>query len=323
MIKNTKSYTKLNYFGLIGVAYYYVLSLPIIRNILFGEGAKILEIYDGELDNEVAGAFEVFTQFALYFPYLIYNKIFIYFDIGGINVLVMLIMSIIIYRYFSHSKNFTEFILLAFLLLPAPLLFLSSFNKEIILVLSLFFAYGYNKRLRYWNKGYVFFIYAFLMRGYLMFVPLLMGIRKIGYFIIASLTLFIIGMSIEPVSEILFRLFNRRLAEKGYIANSEIIQTITVDGYSSLLYMLYEVIPQIFFPIFYSLSLKSIFFQLYIMTLLYICLLYRNNYSNIIIGLMIFYIVLDPDLGAYFRHLTSFFIFFPLLLNMGKRYGKA
>ena len=161
------------------------------------------------------------------------------------------------------------------------------------------------------------------MRGYLMFVPLLMGIRKIGYFIVASLTLFVIGMSIEPVSEILFRLFNRRLAEKGYIANSEIIQTITVDGYSSLLYMLYEVIPQIFFPIIYGLSLKSIFFQLYIMTLLYICILYRNNYSNIIIGLMIFYIVLDPVLGAYFRHLTSFFIFFPLLLNMGKRYGKA
>ena len=323
MIKKNHKFTKLNYFGLIGVAYYYFLSLPIIRNLLFGEGAKILEIYDGELDNEVAGAFELFSQFALYFPYLIYNKIFVYFDMGGINLLVVTIMSIIIYRYFSFSKNFTEFTLLAFLLLPAPLLFLSSYNKEIILVLSLFFAYGYNKNLRYWNKGYIFFIYAFLMRGYLMFVPLLMGIRKIGYFVLASMILFVVGMSINPIAEILFRLFNRRLVEKGYSANSEIIQTITVNGYSSLVQMLFEVIPQIFFPIFYGVNLKSIFFQMYISMLLYICILYRNKYSNIIIGLMIFYILLDPDLGAYFRHLTSFFILFPLLLNMGKKYGKA
>lgn len=304
------------FFASIGVFYYLILCAPFIRQVLFGDGAKILDMYSGELSDGAGDAFSFFTKYVLFIPYFLNQNLFSYFDVAGSNILVMAIMSVVVYRYFSYARSWKSFIFLAFLFIPVPLLFLSSFNKDVLLVVAVFFAYGYRKDLSCRDSWYVFFAYAFFMRAYLMVVPAILKIRNLAPFVLFSMFVLIIGLNVDGVSEVFFRLFNRRLVEKGFSANSELNQTVVVDGVLTLVEMLLEVLPQIVFPIFYSFGLKTIFFQIYVSLFLWTCVFYRNVYSNLFLFLFFFYSILDPDLGAFFRHLTSFFILFPLMLGM-------
>lgn len=296
--------------------------MPFIRGVLFGDGFKILDFYDGQLVTDASDGFFFLAQFALYFPYLFYKYLFTYFDVLGLNVLVIALSTPIVYRYFCHAKNELQLVLLMFLFVPVPLLFLSSYNKDFVLVVFLYFSYGYGRDLLVYSRGYLFLVYAVLMRAYLVFVPLIMSVRDSKRFFLASFLMFVGMASNEYTGYYIYRLFNRRLAEKGFDANSEILQTVEVSDFLSMLKMLLEVVPQVLMPIFYGVGLKTIFFQMYVSVFLVCCIYFRSRYSNVLLVLFIFYTILDPDLGAFFRHLTSFFILFPLMLGLGRRSAK-
>ena len=129
---------KRDFFGILGVLFYYVLSLPIIRSTLFGEKGKILDAFSGEVASSGDLVKQV-GQTVLLIPFFLNKYFFSYFDMNNINLLVLTIMTPIVYRYFCYSKSIHSFLLLLFLFFPAPLLFLSTFTKDTILVLFLFF----------------------------------------------------------------------------------------------------------------------------------------------------------------------------------------
>lgn len=313
-ISNSRA-IELSLFGSVGVFLYSILSIPLIRKFLFGEKAKVLDEFSG--DAEFKGDVVNFVgQAVLLIPYNLNVHFFSYFDFNDFNIAVFLFFMPVVYRYFSFCKNPFSFFLLAFLFFPAPLLFLSNFNKETILVLSLFFAFGYNKQLVVFSRGYFFIIYSILMRPYLLWVPMLLKCKNVFNMTIVLGVVFFIALSFDVSQKIVFRLFNRRLAEKAEDANSEIIQSVFVNSVGDVFRVLYEVCPQILFPFFLDPSFKTFVFQLYLNLFLILCFVFRNKYSNLLIYLFLLYVVLDPDLGAFFRHITSYFILFPLMLNL-------
>lgn len=305
------------FYGVVGVIFYFILSLPFIRSVLFGEKPKILDSFNGEVvgDGDIV---RYVGQLILFIPYTLNVHVFSMFDFNNMNILVLILMTPIVYRYFSFSNCWTNFFILLFLFFPAPLLFLSTFTKETILVVCLFFSYGYYKNLNSRSDPIYFSVYAVVMRPYLFWVPLVIKSKNIGRALMCVLVLFILLLQFELTSEIVYRILNRRLVETLYIANSKLVQTVVVRDSYDIVSMMLEVFPQIFTPILFGISMKSIVFQIYILFLMYICTVKRNPYSNVILILMVMYAVLDPDLGAYFRHLSSFFIFFPLILGLEK-----
>lgn len=312
-------FNKQTFFGSLGVGFYYVLSLPFIRSVLFGDKAKVLDAFSGE----IAGGdlVRVVGQSILFIPYIFNKYMFSYFEFANLNFLVLFIMTPIVYRYFSFSRSFLSFFLLLFLFFPAPLLFLSTFTKDTILVFLLFMSYGYYKNLQL-RKNYLYFtVYALLMRPYLFWVPLVLNSKNITRALFGVSAIFILFLQFEITSDIIYKIFNRRLVETLYVANSKIEQTVIVRDAFDIVAMIIEVFPQIFLPVLFDFSLKSFVLQVYILLVLLIAILKRNPYSNVILLLMILYAVLDPDLGAYFRHVSSFFIFFPILLGLKRDIG--
>lgn len=308
---------KRNFFGLIGVLFYYVLSLPIIRNMLFGEKGKILDAFSGEIVSS-GDMVKQMGQTVLLIPFLLNKHFFSYFDINNINILVLGLMTPIVYRYFCYSKSINSFLLLLFLFFPAPLLFLSTFTKDTLLVLFLFFSYGYYRNLELRENPIYFVLYIFSMRPYLLWVPIVLKSRDMVKGLIILCAIFALLLQFELTNEIIYRIFNRRLVDTLYDANSQISQTVIVREPYHIFQMIFEVFPQVFFPILFNFGLKSFVFQIYIVVVFSVSIARRNSYSNTIITLMIMYAVLDPDLGAYLRHVSSFFIFFPMILGLDK-----
>lgn len=308
---------KRNFFGILGVLFYYVLSLPIIRSNLFGEKGKILDAFSGEVARSGDIVKQV-GQTVLLIPFLLNKYIFSYFDIINVNLLVLGVMTPVVYRYFCYSKSIYSFSLLLFLFFPAPLLFLSTFTKDTMLVLFLFFSYGYYRNLELREQPIYFLIYIVTMRPYLIWVPMVLKAKDMVKGVIIVGVLFVFLLQFDVTNEIIYRIFNRRLVDTLYDANSQISQSIIVREPFHILQMIYEVFPQVFFPIFFGVGLKNIVFQLYIFIIILLLIVRRNSYSNTIAALMFMYAVLDPDLGAYLRHVSSFFIFFPMILGLDK-----
>ena len=304
-------------FGLIGVLFYYVLSLPIIRNMLFGEKGKILDAFSGEIASS-GDMVKQIGQTVLLIPFFLNKYFFSYFDINNINIVVLAMMTPIVYRYFCYSKSIHSFLLLLFLFFPAPLLFLSTFTKDTLLVLFLFFSYGYYRNLELRENPICFFLYIFSMRPYLLWVPIVLKSRDMVKGVIILCAIFSLLLQFETTNEIIYRIFNRRLVDTLYDANSQIFQTVIVREPYHIFQMIFEVFPQVFFPILFGMGLKSLVFQIYIFVVFFVSIARRNSYSNTVITLMIMYAVLDPDLGAYLRHVSSFFIFFPMVLGLDK-----
>lgn len=308
---------KRNFFGVLGVLFYYTLSFPVIRSILFGEKGKILDAFSGEVMSSGDMVKQV-GQTVLLIPFFLNKYFFSYFDINNVNVLVLGLMTPIVYRYFCYSKSIHSFLLLLFLFFPAPLLFLSTFTKDTLLVLFLFFSYGYYRNLELRGNPMYFLIYIVSMRPYLIWVPMVLKSKDMVKGLIIVAVMFVLLLQFDITNEIIYRIFNRRLVDTLYDANSQIYQSIIVREPFHIVQMIYEVFPQVFFPIFFGVGLKSIAFQLYIFIIILVSIARRNPYSNTIIALMFMYAVLDPDLGAYLRHVSSFFIFFPMILGLDK-----
>jgi hypothetical protein len=311
-----------NPYGVAGVFLYIALCAPVIRSLLFGGGLRILDRYSGDLTASDGEAFTFFTKFVLYVPYLINEHIFRHFDVFNINILVIVTCIPIVYRYFSFSEGWRTFFLLAFLFLPVPLVTLSTFTKDYILVICLFFSYGYSSNGTVRTNWMLFFLYSFFLRAYLVIVPYLLSSKKNTYHYAGILLIAFLLLNTEQGSDVLFRLFNRRMADQSFEANSEIEQTVYVKSFFDIVYMLFEVLPQIIFPVFYNMGMKSIFFQTYVWTLLLISVYFRSKYSNVMLVMFILYVIIDPDLGAFIRHISSFFILFPLLMGLKGRQGK-
>lgn len=302
-------------YGLIGVFIYYALSLPFLRELLFSKGVTILSRFSGEL-NSGLDTFSFLAQLTLVVPYSANEYVFKYFDIGDLNILVLAIFTPIVYRYFSLAVSQISFLILVFIFIPVPLQFLSTFTKEVILILFLYMAYGVNSQFLARKQHLIFFGYVMFMKLYLVWIPVMLYLDKIRNLLIALIIVFFITSFIPIVGELVYAIFNRRMVESSFIANSEIIQTVYVSDLRTMLMMLYEVIPQIYFPFFIEPSLKTLFFQTYILFFISLCLYFRNRYSTVLLGVMLLHTILDPDLGAFIRHLSTFFLFVPLMMGL-------
>lgn len=302
-----------NLFGSIGCFLFLLLSMPFIRSALFGDNAKILDMFDPD---SVAGAgpLQQVMKYVLLVPYYINESIFRNFDFGNFNLLVFFIFTPVVYRYFSFSKNYKEFLVLFFLFFPAPLLFLSTFTKDVLLCFALFLSFGYTKSLERKWKPVFFFVYATFLRPYLFWVYFSLRAKNLKYALFIVLVFLLLIFNVDFLSEAFFKVLNRRMVESSYVANSAINQTIIVEGVDTIFLMLLEVVPQFLLPIVYDFNLKTLILQSYILFYLCVFIIYRNKYSNTLLGLFFMYIILDPDLGAFFRHLASFFVLFPLAI---------
>ncbi|MNK83751.1 hypothetical protein D3C87_1035760 [compost metagenome] len=309
--------SKFNKYGGLGVLALLVLSIPQIRSALFGEKAKILDIFSGEV-TDTGVVMNTLGQLTLLIPYYSQKYIFSYFDVGEINILTMVLMIPLVYQYFSNARGPRSFCILGFFFLPAPLLFLSTFNKEIFLVLCLYFVYVKSFPVTF-KKHAVFFFYAVSMRPYLAWIPFVMGVNKVRQLYLRVLAILGLAMMTSTGRDILYTLFNRRLAEKGYDANSEIKQSTYVASLPDIASVIVEVVPQIFFPVFVSPSIKSLFFQCYIWGVLLVALKSRNRYGGVLLVAMFLYTMLDPDLGAFLRHISTFFVLVPLALKYDRQ----
>jgi hypothetical protein len=192
-------------------------------------------------------------------------------------------------------------------------LFLSTFNKEILLVICLYFSYGYTRK-KCLKFEWIFVIYALLLRPYLLMVPVMMRLGKLRAIFVFIMFLIFALLSFELTAGLIYDLFNRRMGSKIFDANSEIIQTVYVDSIGSFVMMLIEVMPQIFLPFFLDASVKNFIFQFYIWIIVIMVFISRSKYTNTIGFLLMLYVVLDPDLGALFRHLVTFFILYPYII---------
>lgn len=304
---------RLNKYGGLGVLELLVLSTPQIRSALFGEKAKILDIFSGEV-TDTGLVMNTLGQLTLLIPYYCQKYFFSYFDVGEINVLTLVLMIPLVYQYFSSARGVKSFCILSFFFLPAPLLFLSTFNKEIFLVLCLYFVYVKSLPVAF-KKQVVFFFYAVTMRPYLVWIPFVMGVDKVRQLYMRVVLILGLAMVTSTGRDILYTLFNRRLAEKGYDANSEIKQSTYVASLPDIASVIMEVVPQIFFPFVVSPSVKNLFFQCYIWGVLLVALKSRNCYGGVLLVATFLYTMLDPDLGAFLRHISTFFVLVPLALK--------
>jgi hypothetical protein len=309
-----KSLLRINGFGLLGCVFYALLSMPFLRSLLFGEKAKVLDAFSGNvvLGNDII---KFLGQAVLIIPFYLNQYIFEFFNFNNFNLLVFLLFIPVVYCYFSFATKPSKFLTLLLLFSPAPLLFLSNFNKETIMVLFLFIAFGYDFNLNARVKSLYFYLYSLCMRPYLIWVPLVLKSKNMFRATGVMLLLFFTIVNFATTKELVFRLFNRRLAEKADTANSEIIQSVYVQDLGDIFNVLVEVVPQILMPFLLNPGFKNFIFQSYISFFLFLCIVHRNKYSNVMLCLILLYVVLDPDLGAFFRHITSFFIIFPLLLS--------
>ncbi|MDE1167877.1 MAG: hypothetical protein PW845_21485 [Pseudomonas sp.] len=309
--------SRFNSFGCLGVLALFVLSIPQIRSALFGEKAKILDIFSGEV-TDTGVVMNTLGQLTLLIPFYSQKYVFSYFDVGEVNVLTLALMVPVVYQYFCSARGVKSFCLLGFFFLPAPLLFLSTFNKEIFLVLCLYFAYARAAPVTF-KKQALFFFYAASMRPYLAWIPFVMGVAKVRQLYWRVLAILGVAMVTPTGRDILYTLFNRRLAEKGYDANSEITQSTYVASLPDVASVIAEVVPQVFFPFFVAPSVKSLFFQCYIWGVVWVALKARNRFGGVLLVATWVYTMLDPDLGAFLRHISTFFVLVPLALKYDNR----
>ncbi|MFV3384139.1 hypothetical protein ACNFCJ_01545 [Pseudomonas sp. NY15364] len=307
---------KPNPYGVIGILIYLFLCIPQLRSALFGEKAKILDIFSGEL-SETATGISRFGQATLLIPYHLNNAIFRHFEISNVNLLVIVIMLPLVYKYFSYAKNLKSLAILGLFFLPAPLLFLSTFNKEILLVGTFFFTYATYTQTSMRTHA-LFLAYSLTMRPYLSWIPLIIGAQNLKKITIRILAIFSLALTIPQAREILYQIFNRRLAEKGYDANSEIVQTVFVQSLADIFVVLYQVLPQVLFPFLVNPSIKTLFFQTYIAAFIFFSIKASNRHGHALILAFFMYTLLDPDLGAFLRHISSFFPIIPIMLCMKK-----
>jgi len=310
------------FYGYIGVLIYLFLSLPFFRGVLFSNNLKVLDSFDIQgIDLTKEDTFSVIASTTLIIPKLLENYIFVHFEFSSMNLLVIAIFVPIVYKFFSTAKNASRFFFLLFIFLPTPLLFLSSYNKEVYLVLAVFFAFS--NPLAGNIRFFSFCVYSILLRPYLFWVPFALKTKQLLK--ASGVVAFVVTLLlITPfTNSFVFRFLNRRTYDKSVDANSEISQSVFVESFGEVFLMLFEVLPQFLFPIFYQPGLKSIFLTLYLWTIIGLCILKRNNYSNVMLLLIALYIILDPDLGAFLRHVSSFFLMVPLILGFkGKTNSK-
>lgn len=321
LIASSSIREKTSWYGSVGVIFYFILSMPVIRSMLFGEKGKVLDDFSGNV-SFAGDIINIVGQVVLLIPFYLNEYFFSRFDFNEFNIAVFILFCPVVYRYFALSKSISSFLILLFLFFPAPLLFLSTFNKETLLVLSLFLAYGYTSSLLPLSRGRIFFLYALVLRPYLLFLPFIINSKNFIRMALGSFVVLLISLLFEITREIIFSLFNRRLAEKSLEANSEIIQSTYVSSLYDVFSVLGEVLPQILFPFFLEANLKNFIFQSYVSVFIFLCIKFRNNYSNALLALFSLYVILDPDLGAFFRHLSSFFILFPMMLCLDKKASK-
>ncbi len=304
-------------FGIVACLISSICTLPIFRYMLFRDSnsSSILERVSPESFAFTGDIVNVLATLTLIIPYFIDVYIFRQFTIANYSVVALALNVIIIMWFFSNCYNIPTFLLKIFLVMPASLMIFGSGNKEIYSVIALvIFMLQFDARNGSPKKVGVsvrpIFIYALFFRPY--YVVLAICLKLGRPFLIGSLLLllFLTSVYIDQLSPVLDGIINRRSLPQSYLANSAVEQVFIVTDIRSFFYHIIDSLVLTCIPLLGDMSLKNLFLQIYIVVTITLAAISDFYIVKAIFVLWIFFILMDPDLGTFLRHIGALFPLF-------------
>lgn len=297
-----------NLYSFIGVFFFYLITY---LNFEITLGFRLLDLVDKVDLNNFEFSVKGLGSLTFIIPSFLNNYFFSYFNYLNFNFLTVFISTFILIFYFSKSKNFLNFGILVFLVIPPLLMSLNIFCKEFIFIFFLFLFIKDQPK----TNLLIMYIYLFFRPHYVFLVYFFSDKKK--YFNILSILIILIFYE-ELYSlfvDLIYRKNNHLYKDILYIANTQIqLLDYRYNDFLSLLKNIIYIISQTHFPILYFEGIKILYFQIYILVLYYLIFNNFNLYSKILLFNLFFFSLIDVDLGQYLRHISSFFLFYPLIL---------
>jgi hypothetical protein len=301
---------KKNFFSVLGLIIFLGITLSDYKP---AEGIALLDaIGIISLDDLNFHSIRGLGAITMFLPSFIYSNILINLNFDNFNLLSVVISCLIIYKYFLRCASISFFFLLLFLLIPAIFLSLPIFCKEFIFITFLYlFIYNYP----YYNKKYLFLYLFFRPHYFFLLYFFSSNKKKILYGFLLILIIFndqFYSLLIDLIYRKNFYLFNELI----YYSNTQFkLLDFSYENFTGLILNYLYTLLQVHFSIFFfEINIKIIYFQIYII-IIYILIFYNFNiFSKILFFCIFFFTLIDVDLGQYLRHLSSFFLFFPLIL---------
>jgi len=203
---------------------------------------------------------------------------------------------------------------------PAPMMYLGIASKELFLITFLmFFLWGVDLGRRKLSVA-VMVLYSLLFRMYILFFVagyVLRQLRPFYVFVLslASVFLFLLFYDefLASVSDVIYR------RDVFYDLRSDVVRSTwfnpsSEEGWCGVLYNYLYAFFRINFPVFFFWGMKEIYLQFYVVfsfLSVFVCFLVSRDSSRwVCVGVFLMYILypfIEPDLGSYLRHLSSWF----------------
>lgn len=241
--------------------------------------------------------------------------VFSFFDMVGVGAGVASILwGLLLIAY--QAKDVVaakDFLVVLFLLLPGPMLYLGMPSKELFFLTFLYlFLWSY----RLGNKFSVLFlvIYSVLFRYYILIFPVFyyLSSRFFVLWVLLGLSLLIGFCYEEKLLEILWRIMYRRDISYDlhyFDVRSGWYNPISEYGWFSFFYNYMYAFLKLNFPILFEVTVKELYLQSYLLVIFYVIYAGRKCFVLVfpLIVMFFFYPLFEPDLGSYLRHLSSWY----------------
>jgi len=306
-------------FRVLACGYAIVLSLPSIQSYFLASSnsSAILDRVAVESFVFTGNFVSIFASLTLALPYFIDLYILSHFDVGGVNLILIFTQIVVVSWFFANCTNLETFLLKSFLILPTCLMIFGSSNKEMysVFALTIFMVNINAKSSHFAEVRYLWpvYTYAVFFRPYYLVLAAGLKLNRPVFCVILVACFFLSAIYISALSPMLDNMLNRRSLPQSFEANSAIMQTYVVTDFSSFFLNLGESVLNTCLPVFHELSAKNFLLQVYVLCILLIAFVSHSNLVRSIFSLWLVFILIDPDLGTFFRHIGALF---PLLYRV-------
>ena len=120
----------LNLYSFLGIFFFYFITF---LNFDITVGVRLLDLVDKVDFSNINFSIKGLGSLTFIIPSFLNNYIFSYFNYLNFNFLTVIISTFVLFFYFSKSKNFFNFLLLLFLVIPPMFMSLNIFAKNLFL----------------------------------------------------------------------------------------------------------------------------------------------------------------------------------------------
>ncbi len=299
----------LNLYSFLGIFFFYFITF---LNFDITVGVRLLDLVDKVDFSNINFSIKGLGSLTFIIPSFLNNYIFSYFNYLNFNFLTVIISTFVLFFYFSKSKNFFNFLLLLFLVIPPMFMSLNIFCKEFIFILFLYlFIKNYPKT----NK-FIIYLYLLFRPHYIFIVYFFSKKKKYFYFFSIVLIFFFYGPLYDFFINLIYRKNNYLYSDVIFSANTQILLLdYSYSDFLSLVKNIIYILFQTHMPILYFDGIKIIYLQLYILIVYFLIFSNFNIFSKILLFNLFFFSLIDVDLGQYLRHISSFFLFYIFIIN--------